>query len=853
MAMTGCHYTRQIVRHLSRRFIALAVAAFPLTVLLLSPSGAAAVDVWTQHNDNFRTGANLNEFTLTTSNVNTGQFGKLFARAVDGQIYAQPLYVHSLTISNRTRNVIYVCTEHNSVFAFDADDPAASNALWQVNVGPSVSYTDVDSCTDLAPEIGITSTPVIDLVNNTIFVSAKTKESGNFFYRLHALDLLSGQEKYGGPVLIQASAPGSGDGSVGGTNTFNALHQLNRPGLLLLSNVVYLAFGSHCDWTPYHGWLLGYNATNLQQVSTLNTTPNGNDGAIWSCGMGPAVDPAGNIYVMTGNGTFDATNGVDFGQSFLKLSTSNGPPVIVDSFTPHDAATLNLTDLDIGTGGPVLMPGTNILVGLAKTGAMYVLNENHLGNFVTSSDTNTVQVFQPVPPADCIGQCPVYWNGPTNQFLFLWTGGDVLRALKFNGATFQTTPLATNTVAQNDPGGGLSLSANGNATGTAVLWGTWGTPGAADGALYAYDAGNVAHELWDSSLIGRDALGSLAKFCAPTIANGKVYVATASGNLVVYGLLPSPPQFQVTGISLSNNDVMLAWTAFGATTNYVQATAGDGGGYSTNFTTISPPIGIPGTGPTATNYIDAGGATNQPARYYRVSMVGPLAIDNAADPAYSGGWPGGSNGGRGYGPWTLTASSPIQGAGDGFFIGFSTNNGGFASPGIDVNGKSWGIYANNNNYTAAYRPFLSPVPVGGTLRVDMDNGYISSNSAVGFVLRNGNAAASYTNYNTGSRLEFLYIGYAPTNSYQVVDAAARHAIGVPFTTTGLRLYFTLGTNDTYTLTVVDNATSATDVVLHGTLAGATNSTLDSIAVYNRNAGDGPPFDAFFNSLQINGP
>jgi hypothetical protein len=252
--------------------------ALQILSLLLLPAlatSAPAMNILTQHNDNFRTGANLSEYVLTVSNVNTGQFGKLFTRTVDGQIYAQPLYVSGLMISNSLHNVVFVETEHNSVYAFDADDPAASNALWQVNLGTSVPIGDFSNCNDLQPEVGITSTPVIDLTSNTMYVDAKTKVGTSHSQQLHALDILTGQEKFGGPVAIQGSVPGTGTGSSGGTLTFDPLFQHNRAGLLLLSNTVYVAFGSHCDYANYHGWLFGFNATNLQQTAIFCTTPNG--------------------------------------------------------------------------------------------------------------------------------------------------------------------------------------------------------------------------------------------------------------------------------------------------------------------------------------------------------------------------------------------------------------------------------------------------------------------------------------------------------------------------------------------------------------------------------------------------
>jgi hypothetical protein len=513
-----------------------------LLCLLLLIRSALGVEVLTQHNDLSRTGANLEEVLLAPVNVNASRFGKLFTRTVDGAIYAQPLYVPQLVIAGQTQNVVIVATEHNSVYAFDADNPAATTALWQVNLGTSVPQSEVNNCGDLPPEIGITATPVIDLAGGTIYVDAKTKvatgSTTNYFHSLHALDLYSGQEKFGGPVVIQGS-------------TFNARHNHNRPGLVLLSNVVYLAFGSHCDWQPYHGWLFGYNATNLNQVAIFNTTPNGSEGAIWSCGMAPAVDAAGNLYVMTGNGTFDAnTGGSDYGQSFLKFSTTNGL-TLVDWFTPYNAVNLSSSDKDVGTGGPVLLPGSQLLVGLDKAGTLFLLSQTNLGHFSNNgtSDTNIVQEFTATAATDTIGQCPVYWKGPTNRYIYIACGNSQLKSFLFTGTNIQSNPLATGSVTESDKTGGLSLSANGSTN--AILWVTDNGSG---GTLRAYNPFSIPTELWDSQMnSGRDALGAYVKFCAPTIANGKVYLATASKQLVVYGQFAAP-SFSVSALPVSQTN-----------------------------------------------------------------------------------------------------------------------------------------------------------------------------------------------------------------------------------------------------------------------------------------------------------
>ncbi|HUA66945.1 MAG TPA: hypothetical protein VMA13_00225, partial [Candidatus Saccharimonadales bacterium] len=514
---------------------------------------AEAVDVLTQHNDLSRDGANLLETNLTPANVNVNQFGKLFTYSVDGQIYAQPLYVQGLTISGQNHNVVFVCTENDSVYAIDAD---SSSLLWHVSLGTAVPAAMVDSGNNITPLVGITSTPVIDTNTGTIYVEAKTTNnvSNNILNTLHALSLTNGAEKFGGPTNIQATANGI---------TFNSLRQLQRPGLLLLSNVVYLGFGSHQDTKPYNGWLIGYNATNLAQVTVFNTTPASlnNEGAIWSCGMAPAADTNGNIYVMTGNGTFDANSGgSDYGQCFLKLSTTNGLAV-ADWFAPWNANALSSGDKDIGTGGPVLLPGNPpLVIGLGKFGTNYVLNSTNFGHFSQNltSDTNIIQEFAATPATGCIGQCPVYWKGPTNQFVYISCGNGYTTAFNYTGTNIQTTPLAKGSVVQgNNSPGGSSLSANGNTNG--ILWVIDNSNG---GTLRAYNAAQMPAELWDSTNnAARDAFGEFVKFCAPTIVNGKVYVPGAN-ELVAYGSLTSV----VAGTET------LAWTAASGTdTNWSTA------------------------------------------------------------------------------------------------------------------------------------------------------------------------------------------------------------------------------------------------------------------------------------------
>ncbi len=357
------------------------VAKASLLMLTLFSVVAAfgQVSVLTQHNDNARTGQNLNETVLSTSNVNQNTFGKLFWRTVDGFIYAQPLYVPGLTIQGATHNVVYVATQHNSVYAFDADDPNAPLPLWQVNLGTPVPSQDICIITgdtnpadcpyyDISPEIGITSTPVIDPIAGIIYVVNRTKNTSNSTYHdyIHALNLTTGVEELGGPVEIIGQVSGTGTGSVGGIVTFDPTYHHQRPALLLLNGALYLAFGSVGDIGTWHGWVMTYNASTLQQEAVFGVAPDGSEGGIWSSGQGLVADASGNVYVMTGNGDFNANvnGGRNYGDSFVKFS---GPSLTVtDYFTPSDQGTLNANNIDLGSGGPMLMPGTSLISRYGK-------------------------------------------------------------------------------------------------------------------------------------------------------------------------------------------------------------------------------------------------------------------------------------------------------------------------------------------------------------------------------------------------------------------------------------------------------------------------------------------------------
>lgn len=535
-----------------------------LATLIRVPGGGAPVwaeaesgiNVLTHHNDNRRTGANLKETILNTANVNSKQFGKLFSRDVDGYVYAQPLYVSGLEFPDGDiRNAVYVATERNSVYAFDADDAEAEAPLWHVNLGMPVPSTDIaDVYRDLIPEVGITSTPVIDRAGGTIYVVAKSKdiERGTWHHRLHALDIATGEEEPGSPVEITAVAAGTGAGSVDGIIRFDPLFSLNRPGLLLLNGVVYVAFGSHGGHGDYHGWLMGYDAGTLEQVAVFNTTPDGIGGSIWQSGQGPAVDDEGNIYVITGNGPFDVNRGGrNYGDSVLKFSTANGLELI-DTFTPGNADVLEELDLDLGSGGPVLLPGVNRLVFTGKDTLFRVLDTNRLGGFDPEID-RVVQQFQ--VSTRRMFSAPVYRESPVyGPVIYYWAGGDYLKVMKLINGRFLESPLAQSDI-ENVRGisnaSPLSLSADGMKQGTGIVWATASTGGDANrqtvpGVLRAIDADDVTRELWNSlDNIERDDVGNFAKFCPPTVANGKVFVATFSGKLHVYGLLEGACDFTI--------------------------------------------------------------------------------------------------------------------------------------------------------------------------------------------------------------------------------------------------------------------------------------------------------------------
>jgi hypothetical protein len=496
--------------------------------------------VLTGNYGNERTNANLSETILTTTNVSPAQFGKLGECPVDGQIYAQPLYVTGAAVKGQgIRNVVYVATMHNSVYAFDADSSCSDAPLWQVNLGPSLP-TQTIGFREIDPEIGILSTPVIDPGTNTIYLLAETYELGTSIFRLHALDLSDGSEKLGGPVIIQATTDGGGDASQDGQIVLDPAQHLQRPGLLFKNNSIYIGFGSIRDRYPFHGWILAYDATTLSQTAIFNVTPEGGAGGVWQSGRGLAADENGNIYTVTGNGDYDGL--LNFGESFVKL---NPELQVLDWFAPSDWRDLSDVDYDLGSLGPVLLPGTNVVIGGDKASNLYLVNRDNMGH-LGEADAAAPQIVQPVSWGGLYNMA--LWTRDPSPVAYFVEEGDWTGAFRITNGTIENSPFSQTPVTSDWPFQGMAVSANGGASGSGILWLTAGDHSQPDapGILYAFDALDLTNLLWTSEMQPeRDRMGGFAKFATPTVANGRVYVPTFSNSLVVYGLLAN-------GITTSN-------------------------------------------------------------------------------------------------------------------------------------------------------------------------------------------------------------------------------------------------------------------------------------------------------------
>ncbi|MES1209635.1 MAG: pyrrolo-quinoline quinone [Pseudomonadota bacterium] len=527
---------------------------------------SSAPDVLMQRYDFSRTGQNNSETALTPANVRSATFGKLRTLSVDGYVYAQPLVKHGVTIAGASHDVVFVATEHDSLYAFDINSGAR---LWTVSYinPPTVTtqpYADTgdppptpgEPPPDIYPEVGITSTPTIG-PDGTMYVLAKTEENGTPLFRLHAVDTTTGADKMPN-VVVAPTVPGTGDDSSGGQITLNAGEHQQRPGLLLLNGLVYVAFGSSGDNFVWHGWLAAYRASNLSLAAVWNTTPSGSAGGIWNSGAAPAVDASNNVFVPTGNGTFDGAT--DFGSAVVKLSTASGIQV-GDYFAPFNQAQLTDADDDVGSGGLALLPdvaGTaahpHLLAASGKSGTIYLLDRDHLGGFSTSTSPADAQAVQEIfnalgdtvvdnfsdrlINAEDSYSTPAFWRDAAGHNHLYWGGvNDNIKMFDLTNGRLSTLPVSKSPTTYGFPGASPSISSNGTANG--ILWAV--DTGAGSEVLHAYDATNIAVELYnsDQAASGRDSLGPSVKFAMPVVTGGKVLVATRS-SVAIFGLTSAP-------------------------------------------------------------------------------------------------------------------------------------------------------------------------------------------------------------------------------------------------------------------------------------------------------------------------
>jgi len=644
-------------------------AIFPACWLFTLISVSGQVNVLTYHNDLARTGQNTNETALSPATVGVNSFGQLFSYSVDGYVWAQPLYVHGLTIAGQgTHNVVFVATAHNSVYAFDADSNLGPNngLLWQVNLGPSAATPNNDFGNrygpyhDINPEVGIIGTPLVDLGSGTIYLDTFTHEGASYLHRVHALNLTDGTEQPSSPVAVNASVPGTGVGSANGVLSFSATFNMQRPALALVNGVLYVCYTGFADTNPYHGWVLGFNPTNLQLLTNFvfNTTPNSTtasyganagEGGIWMSGNGPAADSNNNLYFMTGNGIFNAADfgGTEYGDSFVKLSTS-GQLAVADYFSPFNQDSLAAGDTDLGSGGLLLLPDSvgsgahrHLLVGCGKEGKIFLLDRDDLGHFMASGDT---QIVQEIPNA--VGGT---WSSPAyfNSRVFYQGSGDVLKAYNISNAALSTSPVSQSSTPFGYPGATPSISANG--TNSAIAWviQTDGYPGSS-AVLHAYNAYNLSQELYNSAQAGaRDALAKAVKYTVPTIADGKVFVGAqkslavfANGSFVAVPTI-SPPG----GVFTNSVTVTLADATPGVTLHYTLDNSNpttNSALYSssfvlTNTTTVKAVAFKPGSAPSqvaAATFINSASLVFAPG-FAKQEFYSGATRANLEDPAFS--------------------------------------------------------------------------------------------------------------------------------------------------------------------------------------------------------------------------
>jgi hypothetical protein len=655
--------------------IRVAAFAMVLSCAVCPDSLQAQVNVTTYHNDNARTGQNTRETTLSPTNVNSNQFGKLFTTVVDGYVYAQPLYLSNVSIQGGTHNVLYVATEHNSVYAIDADSGAI---YWQVSLTPAggttISSTAVLKCGDLSPEAGISGTPVIDINSGILYVVAGSVVNGAVVQYLHAIDVRSATEKFGGPVLIHGSAPGTATDGNGTTVTFNALYENQRAGLLLEGGHVVIAWASHCDVDPWHGWVMSYNAGTLAQEGVFNPSADGRANGVWMTGGGPAADANGNVFFATGNGTWNGTT--DYGDSIVKL----GPPAqgsfpVLDYFTPYNQSVLSAADMDVSAGGLVLLPalpsGRQLLAQMGKEGKIYLVDQLNLGKNCAvqtpACSTGDTQIVQEIPKASVgIWGSPAYWNGS-----LYWgaasgdtLAADSLKAFSVNAGgsgLISTVPTSVSAKKFGYPAPTPSISSDGASNG--ILWGLDNSAyqqncksGTNCQVLYAYDAGNLANMLYNSAQAAnnRDVPGSAVKFSIPTVANGKVYVPSeyaVSG----YGLLgsvaptaPSPAFTPASGSFTATQTVTLSDTLSTAAIHYTIDGTTPGAGsavYSaplrlsqtTTINAIAVANGYTNSGVATATYTLVSGASGAPVSVNLSASLNVYAAFSNGSPVTNGG------------------------------------------------------------------------------------------------------------------------------------------------------------------------------------------------------------------------
>jgi hypothetical protein len=522
---------------------------FLFVLLALAAPALAQPSITTAQYDNTRVGANLHESILTPKNVNAATFGKLFTMPVDGDVYAQPLYVPKLQIPGEgVRDVVFIATERNSVYAFDAKEPGAP--LWHVSfINPAagvnpVRWSDVQ-CSFIGPDIGITATPAIDLASRTMYLVARTRERSAggqelFYQRLHALDIVTGKERAGSPVLIRATVSGSAwFGLTQREVQFNALVENPRAALLLSNGVLYIAWGSSCDHGSYYGWVLAYDARTLQQAGAFNTAPDAGEGGIWQSDAGLAADGDGNIYAVTGNGKFNASSGGrDYGDSVLKLNLQGRRFAVRDYFTPFNQSRLNWNDDDLGSCGPVLLPDQpgarrRLLIAAGKNGVLYLIDRDRMGGYHSGSDSHAVESFKVVDSA--IYGAPAYWNG----HLFVFASNDVLKDFPIMNGHLATTPAHRGNIQFKNPGAIPSISSNGQRDGIVwiVLTKDYREKDVS-ATLQAYEASDISHLLFTTEHHAENTPGLALRFTIASVVNGRVYVG--SRNMVyVFGLFDS--------------------------------------------------------------------------------------------------------------------------------------------------------------------------------------------------------------------------------------------------------------------------------------------------------------------------